>query len=546
MEGVPGAERPCHFSGVHVRMVVEFLQESHGAKILRAVLARAGEDRPIEALLDDAVWASYEQIRRLFQATATELGTDTALTQAALSTAVDSSSSAELAQMLQDMGSPDALIEVAVNSDAAFGLSTIRLRNGEKVAPGEWLIRERFTDGFAPFPEFCAFQMGALSLIPRLFGLPAGQAVEESCCCNGDDVCTFRLSWQEDDPDQQGNYYEARSRLLESRLAALQQTVADFVSAPDPDAALSRILLAASRAMYAPSYVLVTDPELPIRPRLLSQGLDETEARRISTELATATGRSRPGRLCVDIVSNRSRYGWLAAVDPSDRHYLEQERTVIVSYAALAAAALDSATALDEARRQARTSATLLELSSDLAQLGSPEQIAAHLATSVRRVVDCDRSLVFLTDGEDVEITAVDGFTPLIGGKLQGRRLPGGALSILGPDLMYLDSTDAAALCSFYELPTDEIPTATASIPMAANGVVLGSLVVSVLDGPERLRERTGLSEVLRGIVAQGAIALGNARLVGKIRHQALHDDLTGLGNRALMIECLEQALARA
>jgi diguanylate cyclase (GGDEF)-like protein len=81
---------------------------------------------------------------------------------------------------------------------------------------------------------------------------------------------------------------------------------------------------------------------------------------------------------------------------------------------------------------------------------------------------------------------------------------------------------------------------------MVANGEVLGSLVVSVMDGPDRLRENDGLSDALRGIAGQGAIALGNARLVGRIRHQALHDGLTGLGNRTLMIECLEQTLARA
>jgi diguanylate cyclase (GGDEF)-like protein len=192
------------------------------------------------------------------------------------------------------------------------------------------------------------------------------------------------------------------------------------------------------------------------------------------------------------------------------------------------------------------TSTTLLELARHLGQLASPEQIATHLAESVRRVVDCDRSLVFLTDGEDVRIVAVDGFAQAVEVELRERRLPRTVLSVLGPNLTYLDSKDAAALCSLYQLPDEEMPTATASVPMVANGEVLGCLVVSVMDRPRRLRENDGLNDALRGIAGQGAIAVDNARLVSRIQHQALHDDLTGLGNRTLMIECLEHALARA
>ena len=523
---------------------MQFLQECHGTTVLQSVLGLANEERPVEVLLDDAVWASYGQIRRLFEATSSVLGEPTSLRDAALATPVDSDSSAELAQALQDVGSPDSLIEVATNTDVSLGLSTIRSRSGEQVVPGEWVIRERFTEGFEAFPEFCAFQVGALSLIPRLFGLPAGETVEESCCCDGDEFCTFRLRWREQDRDQQrDSYFETRSRMLESRLKALQQTVADLVSAPDPDAALSRVLLAASRSIYAPFYVLVTDPDLPIRPRLLFQGLEGSEASGIGEELLTRAGRCAPGRLCVEVVSNRWHYGWLAAIDRGGRSYLEQEQEVFASYATLAAAALDWVTALDEAQRQATTSTTLLELSRHLAQLASPEQIAVHLVESVRRVVDCDRSLVFLTDGEDVRIVAVDGFPEAVEAQFAAHRLPGTALSVLGPELTYLDSKEAAALCSLYQLPDDEIPTATASVPMMANGEVLGCLVVSVMDGPHRLRENDGLSDALRGIASQGAIAVGNARLVGRIQHQALHDDLTGLGNRTLMIERLDQAL---
>ena len=319
-------------AGQH-RIVVQFLKERFDPDVLRTVLERAGETRPEEVLLDDAGWASYGQIRRLFEATSMVLGGPQALRDAALTTPVDLS--AETAQALQDVGSPDSLLAAAANSGSALGLSTIRERSGEQVAPGEWLIREWFVDGFEPFPEFCAFTAGVQALVPKLFGLPAGDVVEERCCCTGDERCTFRLRWsQAADVDQRQGYFETRSQMLESRLDSLQRTVTEVVSAQDPDAALSHVLEAASRAVYAPSYVLVTDPELPIQKRLLSRGLDTPESEKIGSELLTTTGRDAPGRLCVEVSSNRSRYGWLAAVDSGARSFLPQERELIVSYAA--------------------------------------------------------------------------------------------------------------------------------------------------------------------------------------------------------------------
>ena len=54
------------------------------------------------------------------------------------------------------------------------------------------------------------------------------------------------------------------------------------------------------------------------------------------------------------------------------------------------------------------------------------------------------------------------------------------------------------------------------------------------------------MSERLRGLASQATIAIRNARLVESIRHQALHDALTGLPNRTLILDRVEQMLARA
>jgi diguanylate cyclase (GGDEF)-like protein len=86
---------------------------------------------------------------------------------------------------------------------------------------------------------------------------------------------------------------------------------------------------------------------------------------------------------------------------------------------------------------------------------------------------------------------------------------------------------------------------ATVSAPIAIDGATIGFIVVSVASEPQRLSITPRLAERLKGLAAQGAIAINNARLVDQIRYQAVHDTLTGLPNRALIIDRIDRILAR-
>jgi diguanylate cyclase (GGDEF)-like protein len=82
------------------------------------------------------------------------------------------------------------------------------------------------------------------------------------------------------------------------------------------------------------------------------------------------------------------------------------------------------------------------------------------------------------------------------------------------------------------------------AVPLLAGGTFLGVATASwqageappALDGDVIVR--------LRGVGDQAATALQKARLVETVRHQALHDALTGLPNRVLFVDRLEQAIA--
>ena len=77
-------------------------------------------------------------------------------------------------------------------------------------------------------------------------------------------------------------------------------------------------------------------------------------------------------------------------------------------------------------------------------------------------------------------------------------------------------------------------------------GKAIGAIVAGVTTKPERLTVTPRLADRLKGLAAQASTAISNARLVDQIRFQAVHDALTGLPNRALILDRTEQMLARA
>ena len=83
-------------------------------------------------------------------------------------------------------------------------------------------------------------------------------------------------------------------------------------------------------------------------------------------------------------------------------------------------------------------------------------------------------------------------------------------------------------------------------MPIIANGVAVGRVVASVTHNPERLQRDPDLAGRLLALSGQAATAIGNARLLERIRHQALHDALTGLPNRVLILDRVDSMLARA
>ena len=357
-----------HFAGVNTWMLMRYLRDHAGPEVTQRVLNEAAETRSEDELFDLATWSSYDQFRRLLVATAANCGT-AALTSASSGGLTDPSMP-EMTAMLQSLGSPEALFQMVSESGGA-GLAPVLAFEGLEIGPSEWLVRERFLDDFAPYHEYCAWAAGLYSNIPRLFGMRT-EVSKEACACEGAPACEYRVRWFPDDPTAEAEYLETRNQVLTARLEGLQEMVGDLVSDDDLEDVLARIIVSAARTISAPVFVLALEA-LPAADKLVyATGIGDAEAQRLAVELLANRHDDADDHLVVAVQSNRRRYGRLAAVNAGSR-FFPQERIVLQVYARLVAAALDSAAALEDARRQAETARALLDLSNSLADIATTD-----------------------------------------------------------------------------------------------------------------------------------------------------------------------------
>ena len=530
-----------HFAGVTTHYLLAFLQTRLSADALATVFERAGETRPIDELMDDTSWSSYPQMRRLLEASAEALGGSAELRRVAGSLTV---AMPDFADMITSLGSPSVLFEGLTALSAHF--SPILQMSANEVGPGDWVCTQRLEEGFEPFREYCDFTRGLLGVVPNIFGHGTGDVVEDACACNGAPECRFRVRWNvEHDQTRLAEHYQLRTELLEARLEALHRVVGDLVSGDDLEAVLGRIVASAAKAVSAPAYILALEALPSAEERVYAKGISDTEAAVIADEVRHADRDAEITRLVVDVRSPQRNYGRLVAIHRQGGRFFAQERGILEAYARLAAAALDSATALAESRRQEKTSSTLLALSTSLAEIMSVDEVAAKLVRAVPDVIDCDRSAVFLVDPETniAHVAAHLGYPPEFDAELR---------SIEVPVRTHADADSSPSLAlrtasaTMRDLATSVGSAGATAVPIIGNGELIGWLSASVTHAPDRLEQDGDVAPRLRGLAALAATAVGNARLIDQIRHQALHDALTGLPNRALVLDRVEQMVSRA
>jgi diguanylate cyclase (GGDEF)-like protein len=518
-----------HFSGLNTRLLLNHVQDRLGRAGVDALLADAAEERALDVLLDDTSWSSYVQFRRLLEVAEKLLADIGGLATMVEVRHLGRSTSPEIARALLEYGSPTAMVLATPTAGASI-YPIISVDRGV-VGAARLRYRMRLQDGFEPFPELCVFIRAVAPQVIRLFGLRVLEVVDVACQCRSDDECVFDVQWDETaDLAVQRDLLRTRLEIAESRLASFEQTVDDIVSTDDLDTVLSRIVRSAARALHAPGFVLSV-ATLSHGTRIYTDG--------VSAEEAEALLAAQQDYLSVEVASTHRRYGLLLAAAPVAGASLQ--KASLDAYARLAATALDSAFALEQARRQAQTAEALLQLSTALAELTSVGELAAKLARAIPDVIDCDCAAVLLISDGVARVAAHHGYPPEYVAELEQVEIPASSLQEsqlnkrrrddarpLGRRLM-----DAAGL------------SAMATAALTVDGATIGLLVAAVRHDSERIIDDAKLAERFAGLAGQATVALRNSELLDQIRHQSLHDPLTDLPNRALILDRAEQLLAR-
>jgi diguanylate cyclase (GGDEF)-like protein len=521
--------RGRHISGLNTRMLLGLVSSRLGEAGVAALLSGADETRDVALLGDDTSWSSYGQFRRLLEVAGRLLVDAGGLEAIGEAEELGRTSSPEIAHVLVQFGSPIAA--TMAMRDLPNSIYPIMNIEPEVGGPAHLVWRRRLAEGFEPFPELCTFVTALMPQLVRLFGLRVLAAEEVACQCRGDAECISEVRWDEtEDLTVQLNLMRTRMEIAESRLAAFQDNVKDIVSDDALDTVLGRIVRSAARSMHAPGFILAVE-SVTDGVQLYTDGVTVDEAERLLAD--------DPGYVSVDVESRHRRYGRLVAVAPPAS--VGHEQAALHSYARLAATALDSAFALEQARREAQTAQALLQLSTSLAALTSVEELASRLADAIPDVVDCDCSAVLLISDGVARVAAHRGYPADVVDELAKLQIPMGTMS----DYHFQSRTLEEMSSLGRELMQASGLQAIATAPLTVDGATVGILVGSVRRDAERIVADSSLKQRFAGLAGQATVALRNSRLLEQIRHQSLHDPLTGLPNRALILDRTEQMLSR-
>ena len=550
LDTLPDEQR--HIGGALTGALLGYVRRAFGDDAVARVLELADEERTAEQLTDTTTWSSYGQALSLFAAATAIGGADVA--RSAGEELLRQYAGTEVAALLRSLGSPVEVLRNVATTAAKY--STVSDMEAIDVSDGRVVIAVHTKPGFTRHRYFCLYTEGVLTQATPLFGLPPAVVTELECQTSGDGRCLYVVSWDaaaaEDDLEGKCAHLESELRALTSRFEALQANAAELVTAGSVDDVLRTVARRVGLAVRAPQHLLAVrvTPTGPVRVH--HNGFASSDAAQsVAEELLAADVPEFDGRLVVDVATPRSWFGRIAALYPVGGRFFAQERRLLEAYAGHVAAALEAAAAFEDAQRESTTARALLHLGRELAGLGTPEDVAARLASVMSDVVDCDQQAVFLWDAEraTLHLSASVGLPDEARGFFEGL-----AISPADTPALHRILQDPAPLFLTQETADPFIEPliaraglgSVAMVPITAGAEFFGVVTAGFVD-PDRLQDGDAdLVERLSGMADHAATALQNGRLLQQLHALALHDPLTGLPNARLLEDRVTAALHQA
>ena len=542
-----GAESGRQLANSMLGALLAVVHRIGGDDAVAEVLATSGEQRSAAEIERPDGWSTYPQGLALFQAAA-DLLDDPDIGRKAGTEVFRRYAGTEVLALLRSIGSPAEMIRVYPAISAKQ--STVTNAEVAELGDDHGLISVSTPD-IERDPLFCGYTLGALSQFPVLFGMEPAHVEEVECQTKGDARCLIRVSW--DPTSSVEASLEAEVVLLRDQLAALTKrfeslegVARELSSTRDVDSMLETITRRAGVAVRAPRYLLVARLPGDFAPRVHHVGFSPDEAPTMAADILTADLDSSDGnRLVVEIRSARATYGRLAAFYPQQYRFLPQERSLLLAYAGHAAAALETAAALDEARDRNSTLSALLGLGRVLAEAITGNEVATRLADALPEIVNSGQADVFLWEPGDARLVRAASTTSAASRPIDDAPV---ALRDVGLAARLLAITTPRAIDSISEPVVSSLLGLTGLssgvlIPVAARNTLFGAIIV----GPESDTLRTDSArERLSGVASLAATAIEGVTLLEEVRHQALHDPITDLANARLFEDRVSQALSIA
>jgi diguanylate cyclase (GGDEF)-like protein len=540
---------PRETSGATTGGLLRYVRTQAGDAAVAEVIRRAGVDAGPEELDDQSRWWGYDTRIRLFAA-ATEVLDDPDTMFKVGAAALHSGLAHSLVLVLRAMGTPRQVFRQLPRAVAKFSTTSTM----ELVASGATsaTFAFRLHEGYVHSRLDCRYAQGLLTTVPTVFGLPLARIVHEECESDGFPACIYQLTWERrsrlirrrtDDRDS-----DAELVALRGQLRILQSAGTDLVGSADLDTVLHRIVARAAEAVLAPAYLLAVANPAGGEPLVHAAGVPDDRVAGLAAALLAGEDLGE-GAVVVEVASARRAHGRLAALYRSGAGVMGSEASMLAAYAGHAAAALDLIIALEGARQEAERANSLLELAHELSAATDAAAVNDIVSEALPRIVGCSSAGILLWDPATGSLRShssvglsEDGRSRLQATRLSAEDVPElvGMLTDRAPRILNSDTSSPVMRRLLEDVGTSDV----VAVPLIADSTFLGVATAGWRRGEAPSRLDGDVLARLRGVGDQATTALQKARLLDTVRHQATHDALTGLPNRVLFLDTLEQALA--
>lgn len=184
---------PRHVSGLTTGLILSYVEREGGKSAVGEVLALAGMSEDADLLRDEGAWFDDGRRVDLFHAAADVLK-DPNIARSIGRSALTHEVGLGLKLSLRAFGTPRLVYTNIARANSKFtsAYSMTLLRSGSESAS---IHNVRVIDGEGD-PSDCDYNIGLLSAVPGLFGLPPAEVRHPSCVHDGDSECRYEVSWQ--------------------------------------------------------------------------------------------------------------------------------------------------------------------------------------------------------------------------------------------------------------------------------------------------------------------------------------------------------------